>query len=218
MNRSIGLRRGLHRHPNSPWTEERVELLKLRSSQGASGREIARELDCGISRTAVLAKMHRLGIVKQSRPFAARERRLADKTSPGRPESRTRHRLGHAGARWIAPTWIADTEPHVDNPLLDSDIPPSQRCSLLELESRSCRWPVGDPGKPDFFFCGAEALPNKPYCGAHCARAYRPAEQASQRAQSARVRRALLRYRGVDTYIRFGGETAAECRWAEGGR
>jgi GcrA cell cycle regulator len=178
MNRSIDLQQGLRRQTTSQWTDERVDLLKLRSSQGASGREIARELDCGISRTAVLAKMRRLGIVKQSRPFVARERRRADKTIPRRPEASTRHRLEHA--RWIAPAWIADARPHVDDLLLDSEIPCSQRRSFLELENRSCRWPVGDPRKPEFFFCGAETLPNKPYCGAHCARAYRPAEQATQ--------------------------------------
>ena len=218
MNRSIGLRRGLHRHPTSSWTDGRIAFLKLRSSQGASARDIAEELGCSISRNAVLAKMHRLGIVKQSRPFVARKRRSAGKTIPRRSESNIRHRLEHTVARRIAPAWIADAKPHVDNSLLDSDISRSQRRSFLELERRSCRWPVGDPGKPEFFFCGAEPLPSKPYCGAHCARAYRPAAQVTQRAPSARMRRAVLKYRGVDTYIRLGGETAAECQWAEEGR
>lgn len=35
-----------------------------------------------------------------------------------------------------------------------------------------CKWPIGDPKSPDFHFCGAAALLNRPYCGAHCAEAY----------------------------------------------
>jgi GcrA cell cycle regulator len=35
-----------------------------------------------------------------------------------------------------------------------------------------CLWPIGDPGDKDFHFCGAQALPGKPYCAEHAARAY----------------------------------------------
>lgn len=35
-----------------------------------------------------------------------------------------------------------------------------------------CLWPIGDPGDPDFHFCGAPALAGKPYCAEHCAKAY----------------------------------------------
>ena len=38
---------------------------------------------------------------------------------------------------------------------------------------RTCAWPIGDPGEADFHFCGARAEPGRPYCGAHCAMAYR---------------------------------------------
>jgi len=37
---------------------------------------------------------------------------------------------------------------------------------------RQCLWPIGDPGEPDFTFCGAKPVPGKPYCEEHCARAY----------------------------------------------
>jgi hypothetical protein len=48
--------------------------------------------------------------------------------------------------------------------------PPAPRPS--RVERRSCRWPVGDPRSSRFFFCGAQAAHNKPYCAEHCARAY----------------------------------------------
>lgn len=35
-----------------------------------------------------------------------------------------------------------------------------------------CLWPIGDPGDEDFHFCGEPAIPGKPYCAVHCAKAY----------------------------------------------
>ena len=36
-----------------------------------------------------------------------------------------------------------------------------------------CKWPIGHPGDKDFYFCGKEVIPGKPYCGEHCLVAYR---------------------------------------------
>ena len=36
-----------------------------------------------------------------------------------------------------------------------------------------CKWPIGHPGDKDFYFCGKEIIPSKPYCGEHCLIAYR---------------------------------------------
>ncbi len=38
---------------------------------------------------------------------------------------------------------------------------------------RTCQWPSGDPLKPGFHFCGKQIDGSKPYCKAHCLRAYR---------------------------------------------
>tara|TARA_B100001989_G_scaffold252356_1_gene234119 strand:- start:7565 stop:7948 length:384 start_codon:yes stop_codon:yes gene_type:complete len=38
---------------------------------------------------------------------------------------------------------------------------------------KGCKWPIGHPGDPDFYFCGKEVIPGKPYCGEHCLIAYR---------------------------------------------
>lgn len=35
-----------------------------------------------------------------------------------------------------------------------------------------CSWPIGDPRKDDFHFCGEPAMPGKPYCSKHAAIAY----------------------------------------------
>ena len=40
------------------------------------------------------------------------------------------------------------------------------------LGAGMCCWPEGEPGRPEFRFCGKPAVAGKPYCAEHCARAY----------------------------------------------
>lgn len=46
------------------------------------------------------------------------------------------------------------------------------KTSLLDLNDRICKWPIGHPGEPDFHFCGDKVNPGFPYCVAHCGHAY----------------------------------------------
>ena len=46
------------------------------------------------------------------------------------------------------------------------------KTSLLDLNDRICRWPMGHPGEPDFHFCGDKVNPGFPYCVEHCGRAF----------------------------------------------
>lgn len=48
----------------------------------------------------------------------------------------------------------------------------ADKTSLLDLNERVCRWPMGHPGEPDFHFCGQAVNPGFPYCVEHCGRAY----------------------------------------------
>lgn len=48
----------------------------------------------------------------------------------------------------------------------------ADKTSLLDLNERVCRWPMGHPGEPDFHFCGSPVNPGFPYCVEHCGRAY----------------------------------------------
>lgn len=48
----------------------------------------------------------------------------------------------------------------------------ADKTSLLDLNDRVCRWPMGHPGEPDFHFCGQAANPGYPYCVDHCGVAY----------------------------------------------
>ena len=46
------------------------------------------------------------------------------------------------------------------------------KTTLLDLNDRICKWPLGHPGEPDFHFCGEKVNPGFPYCIAHCSHAY----------------------------------------------
>src|ERR1700680_1872422 len=81
-----------------------------------------------------------------------------------RPAMRGNTALAHA--------YELDTEPQAE--LIDNVIPLGQRRSLLELTEETCRWPIGDPGAPDFFFCGGQTVSSLPYCAFHARLAYQP--------------------------------------------
>ena len=187
--------------------------MRTRWSQGATALEIARELGRGISRSSVLGKIRRLGIAALS-PFGGGRdpRRVVGKIRRA-PARATGYRIIDWRPRRDRPppAWVAAAEPYVDDPLTDAGIPFSQRCSLLDLSECNCRWPVGEPGNAAFFYCGAEPVAGKPYCAAHCARAYRPPDEVVPRRPSARQRRCWAKNSGF--WIRFSGETAAERKW-----
>jgi GcrA cell cycle regulator len=48
----------------------------------------------------------------------------------------------------------------------------ADKVSLLDLNDKVCRWPMGHPGEADFHFCGENVNPGFPYCVEHCGRAY----------------------------------------------
>jgi GcrA cell cycle regulator len=48
----------------------------------------------------------------------------------------------------------------------------ADKTSLLDLNDRICKWPMGHPGEPDFHFCGQPSNPGFPYCVQHCGVAY----------------------------------------------
>jgi GcrA cell cycle regulator len=54
-------------------------------------------------------------------------------------------------------------------------------CQLIELEPGQCKWPFGNPHEHGFYFCGAIAFDDAPYCPVHMQIAHqRDPRQASQ--------------------------------------
>ena len=70
--------------------------------------------------------------------------------------------------------YAQDVEIEQEVDLVENVIPMGQRCTLLELSDNKCRWPIGDPGSVEFYFCGGSPVEGAPYCTFHSRVAYQP--------------------------------------------
>lgn len=147
------------------WTDERTERLKaLWADDALTASVIARRL--GISRNAVLGKVHRLGLSNRRAPPSRASHAPRTRNSP-RPVGAGRSARPGPGAR-PAPKPPAATasspRPEIDRGLV---------ARLEDLPWRACHWPIGDPLGEDFRFCGRPAG-RAAYCEAHRRVAFRP--------------------------------------------
>ena len=187
------------------WTDERVELLKKMWGEGQSASQIAKELG-GVTRNAVIGKVHRLGLSNRTTTGAAakaapKETKAAtaapkpkaapkeapkakvepkaeaatvqDKSDAPIPMSPARRQIIPAGqplppqpsANEISPEALAKVN-EVEKT--------AKKLTLMELTERTCKWPIGDPATPEFWFCGLPVQQGKPYCDAHVGVAFQP--------------------------------------------
>jgi GcrA cell cycle regulator len=152
------------------WTDERVEHLKKLWSDGLSASQIAAELG-GITRNAVIGKVHRLGLsgrAKAPSSTAPRQRKQRPQGHVFRTMRATMR--GNTALAQALPSYEPEPEPEPE----ENIIPIGQRCTILELTDGKCHWPIGDPGQSDFFFCGGKSVSSLPYCGYHARVAYQP--------------------------------------------
>lgn len=157
------------------WTDERIALLKKLWPTGASASQICAQLGGGLSRNAVIGKVHRLGLPgRQSSsctPRAPRKRKpSAPALLPSTISSRSIERA------------LIDIEPAIESdPREAIDLPPEpesgERVTLHDLRERMCRWPSGDSRKGESVtFCGSGGCSGA-YCARHSLLAYQPARR-----------------------------------------
>ena len=164
------------------WTDERVELLKKLWADGLSASRIASELG-GVSRNSVIGKVHRLGLSGRAKSASA--------SVPRQRKPRVQHmmRIARPGVRGntaLAPMHVFETELEPEPTVVENIVPMGQRCSILELNESTCRWPIGDPSAADFFFCGGKTIEGLPYCGYHSRVAYQPVSERRRDKRSER--------------------------------
>ena len=168
------------------WTDERVELLKKLWMEGLSASQIAAELGEGVTRNAVIGKVHRLKLSARTKPTntAPRARPAARTTAPRRVSSpapsagiSAKPRVSMARPQVMGATALAaapemEAELYVAPAAAELFIPEDKRLNLLQLNEHTCKWPIGDPLSKDFYFCGQHSLDTGPYCDFHSRRAY----------------------------------------------
>jgi GcrA cell cycle regulator len=170
------------------WTDERVELLTKLLSDGCSCSQIAAELG-GITRNAVIGKIHRMGLVGpkarvttkpwveagvSERTWHRHRAKASHRTFEARGGAsyrRNRSAPAHSFEAVIIGDEATDLAPEViANPV-----------TLMELQEHHCRWPHDVAGEP-MMYCGADSFVeiagrHLPYCARHCRMAYRLPER-----------------------------------------
>jgi GcrA cell cycle regulator len=161
------------------WTDERVELLRKLWSEGLSASQIAAQLG-GVSRNAVIGKVHRLKLSSRGRatPAPARQKKAMHGGGGMKPTPRAPSRpvTASIGATALQVQFDAEPQYH-QRPVEDVVVPISRRLKLIQLTERTCKWPNGDPLSEDFSFCGNDSLENGPYCTYHSRIAFQPASE-----------------------------------------
>lgn len=138
----------------SAWTPDRVVRLRTLWKQGLSAAQVARDLQNGITRSAVLGKVHRLGLS------------LDREALPAPPAVRPAVRYSPAPVRPAAA---------IVQPVGAVERERPGRATILTVRKGDCRWPIGDPDDVRFSLCGCPATRGA-FCDVHAARAYRPVQ------------------------------------------
>lgn len=161
------------------WTDEQVDLLRQAWGDGKSASQIASLLGQGLTRNAVIGKVHRLGLAGRVKPQSAagpiarpappkQSERVA---APPRVAPVARLVRG-ATALAMQPQTLAEAEPERIDSVV---VPMSARVTIVELKESMCRWPLGDPTSAEFRYCGSPTHAG-PYCAFHGGLAYQPAD------------------------------------------
>lgn len=166
------------------WTDERVESLKKLWQDGLSASQIAKQLG-GVTRNAVIGKVHRLGLSGRAAPSKP-ARPVFKAPRPARPVA-----APAAPRRAPEPAVAVAAQAQAQAPVHHVDEAPGT-ATVLTLGAHMCKWPIGDPSSDDFTFCGRRQ-DDGPYCMEHARVAYQPV-QTKKRSGANDLARSLRRY------------------------
>lgn len=145
------------------WDSDTVELLTKAYNRGLSATEIIRTLPLqnGVrpTRNAVMGKLHRLG-------FKRGGSGLRPKKEPKPPKVRKTPSVKDKAKDTVAILNGTYYQPPKSLLEFNAAIPRAQRKTLTQLGINQCHWPIGDPGKPEFYFCGGKTEGGS-YCVHH---------------------------------------------------
>jgi GcrA cell cycle regulator len=148
------------------WTAEAIDRLRALWDEGHSTAEIGRRM--GVSKNAVVGKAHRLNLPARPSPI----RREAEGGATPRPAAQPRKALP---PREPAPLRRPAAAP-APAAAVAAPAPVAPPAAVVRpfprVSARTCCWPMGEPGTPEFRFCAAPAMAPKPYCAEHAAIAY----------------------------------------------
>lgn len=146
-----------------------IDSLKAAWAAGTPTVEMARLF--GTTKNAIVGKAHRLGLDERPSPITFGPRLPHDAPQP-RP--------------YVPPCTLPplESEPAraAPRPVIATPIPIPAPIAAPRPTHAACCWPIGEPGTKSFRFCDDVALPERPYCARHCAKAYIPVRQRAANA------------------------------------
>jgi len=146
------------------WTEDRVGALKKLWLEGQSASQIAKQLGGGVTRNAVIGKVHRLGLSGRAAP--SQPARATFRPARPRPAQPTQAPSAPRRIEAVQPRPAASQVP-----VVMPDLPGT--ATVMTLGAHMCKWPIGDPSSTEFSFCGRRSSEGV-YCVEHARVAYQP--------------------------------------------
>ena len=138
------------------WTAAAIARLTELWLSGTTSGVIGRLM--GVSRSACMGKLRRLGLLRQDRPRMPIVRRVARLLKSSEQSSRPQIPQMRTNKRSLPPP-----EPYRAPP--PPPVPPIGSFNLLDLRNGHCRWPEGE--RPDYRFCGRPQALQSSYCEIH---------------------------------------------------
>ena len=173
------------------WTDDRVGALKKLWLEGQSASQIAKQLGGGVTRNAVIGKVHRLGLSGRAAPsqpartVAATFRTARPRPAPAAPAQQP------SAPRRLEAVQPKPVEPAAPVPAPIPDLPGT--ATVMTLGAHMCKWPIGDPSSSEFSFCGRRSSEGV-YCVEHARVAYQPQVRRGSKESGSDLARSLRRY------------------------
>lgn len=120
------------------WTKERLAIMAARWKAGDSAGVIAKAL--GTTRNAIMGRIYRDGLARSPAQPRVKISRTYRPRKPRKPQRSPE----------------TPSTPNLTNPV-----------SIMSLGLHACRWPLGDPLREGFGYCGVDHLDGQPYCQFH---------------------------------------------------
>ena len=137
------------------WTPEKISKLKELWGKGNTAAQIASIIG-EVTRNAVIGKAYRLKLTEKSFSKNINSKQISQNLENApQPEKKTRRSK-------------------FKSLLLDKNFEPENPKSLEELDDEICRWPIGHPDEPHFYFCGRKSMKDFSYCKLHVLYAFQP--------------------------------------------
>lgn len=168
------------------WTQERIDELSGLWAAGETCREIGAAM--GLTRNAVIGKVHRLGLDERKPRQPSVSAELQEQRRQERNASRIERQRIEREAKKMQEQQAAPLE------FAGSlKIPYADLRDFSNQGPNQCRFIADEPPGPLYLACGNETLPGNSYCG-HCHAICFPPANMTQRQRAQHVRVGTINY------------------------